>query len=454
MPFTSPDTDLLIDRVHKKSNALLGHRARVEVGGRDSRKAVPNVNVSFDRVFPDEYFFNVNAPDVLVPYDHSPVITGSLFSIPSPFQPREDRYYVDSSGDLEYEIELKEKPASNKIVLSISCSPSLRFVHQVSLTQDEIDRGAFRPEDVVNSYAVYSDRKHGVYQTGKVAHIKRSHVIDRKGTVKWCSQDISVNRGTGLWTIVIPEEVYEDDDLYPLVIGPTLGLTTQGASTGTLSNNGDAVFTNLGSPPDNGSINYIVNWYVNADNPSRFVKPLFIYDDGGTPTVTHVGPAVGFGGCGPSGCPGVDFTISGDSISSSEEYYSGFVILSSDTGYLYDSDGGYDVFIDESAGFDSPPSTLVKDVTESGRRMSSYIDYDVVVVTTTTTTTTSTTTTSSTTVTTTTTSSSTTTTTSLFPYFGPLEVEDLDTEYSVEDLNTEYSFDDVSDETTIESSDS
>ena len=70
-------------------------------------------------------------------------------------------------------------------------SKGLDFFYQPPLTQKEIDEGAFRPENVVGSYAVYaSEQKTNyvggkLYRTGKVGHIFRPKIIDSAGTEVW-----------------------------------------------------------------------------------------------------------------------------------------------------------------------------------------------------------------------------------------------------------------------------
>ncbi|GAJ08531.1 unnamed protein product, partial [marine sediment metagenome] len=74
-------------------------------------------------------------------------------------------------GGFEFEIVLKEKPATNQIVLDIQAR-GLRFSYQPPLTQQEIDRGADRPDNVVGSYAVYhATKKNNQYMTGKAFHM-------------------------------------------------------------------------------------------------------------------------------------------------------------------------------------------------------------------------------------------------------------------------------------------
>src|SRR3990172_1486477 len=85
-------------------------------------------------------------------------------------------------GGLKFEVILKEKPVSNKLEFTIS-TKGLDFFYQPPLTQQEIDEGAERPENVIGSYAVYHTTKGGMndvagmeYKVGKAFHIYRPKV--------------------------------------------------------------------------------------------------------------------------------------------------------------------------------------------------------------------------------------------------------------------------------------
>ena len=83
----------------------------------------------------------------------------------------------NESGSYEFEIILKEKPSTNKLEFSIE-TKELNLFYQPELTQEELEEGLFRPENVVGSYAIYHKTKGGLnsingkdYKAGKVFHI-------------------------------------------------------------------------------------------------------------------------------------------------------------------------------------------------------------------------------------------------------------------------------------------
>ena len=92
-----------------------------------------------------------------------------------------------------------------------------------------------RPEDIVDSIAIYGSGKSGDftasggmnYMAGKVGHIKRVKATDAGGNWTWCKQEVDVASGT--WTGECPQD-FLDKAVYPVVIDPTIGYTSGGAT--------------------------------------------------------------------------------------------------------------------------------------------------------------------------------------------------------------------------------
>jgi len=129
----------------------------------------------------------------------------------------------------EFEVILKEKPKTNIISLKIE-SKGLKFLYQPELTQKEKDEGAFRPENVIGSYAVYHESKSGDYtalggknyQAGKAFHIYRPQMVDSNGWKVWGELNIDIEKG--IQTITIPQD-FIDKAVYPIyhASGETFG---------------------------------------------------------------------------------------------------------------------------------------------------------------------------------------------------------------------------------------
>ncbi len=148
----------------------------------------------------------------------------------------------------ELEIVLKEKPPSNIIEFSLN-TKGVSFYYQPELTQEEKDKGASRPENVVGSYAVYaSENKINYvggkeYKCGKVGHIFRPRIIDSKGNWVWGELNIE---GETL-SVTIPQD-FLDKAVYPVRVDPTFGYTGSGASDTAVMDNYTAIGSIFDSP--------------------------------------------------------------------------------------------------------------------------------------------------------------------------------------------------------------
>ena len=140
-------------------------------------------------------------------------------------------------GGLEYQIDLKEKPLTNVIEFTLE-DKGVEYFYQPELTAEEIAQGAFRPENVIGSYAVYaSEQKTNweggkLYRTGKVGHIFRPKIIDSAGTEVWGDLHIESANGGGILSVTIPQD-FLDKAVYPIrhAAGLTFGYNTIGATT-------------------------------------------------------------------------------------------------------------------------------------------------------------------------------------------------------------------------------
>ncbi len=145
----------------------------------------------------------------------------------------EANFYPIKDG-FEFEIVLKEKPLTNKIILNIK-SKNLTFAYQGELSGVKKMQGydcnathcydinknlvGHRPTKIVGSYAVYYSTKSGnEYETGKTFHIYRPYAFDGSGNGTWCSMWIE----NGEMTITIPQK-FLDNATYPITIDPAFG---------------------------------------------------------------------------------------------------------------------------------------------------------------------------------------------------------------------------------------
>lgn len=147
---------------------------------------------------------------------------------------------IGEDGGLEFEWVLPQKPSTNVLSATIQ-TKGLNFYYQPALTQEEIDQGAERPENVVGSYAVYHATKGGMnradgmeYKTGKAFHIYRAKLIDANGNESWADYNTDLNE-TGILTITA-NQTWLNNAVYPVVVDPTFGYTSLGGSTSSTNN--------------------------------------------------------------------------------------------------------------------------------------------------------------------------------------------------------------------------
>src|SRR3990167_308868 len=112
--------------------------------------------------------------------------------------------FVEPKTQNEFDIDftLDKKPDTNVFEYKIEGAEEFDFFYQPALTQQEIDEGAERPENVIGSYAVYHKTKanHRIggtnYATGKAFHIYRPKVIDANGAEVWAKLSYDENSST------------------------------------------------------------------------------------------------------------------------------------------------------------------------------------------------------------------------------------------------------------------
>ena len=141
-----------------------------------------------------------------------------------------DCYFIEEYGEqrvgaFEFEIVLRDKPLSNVVTMQVDMQGLVAY-YQPELTQEEIDEGAYRPDDVVGSYAVYHatcGQMHRAedaqkYMTGKAFHIYRPKVMDANGD--WVWGELSLEGETLSITI---DQTWLDSAAYPVRVDPTFG---------------------------------------------------------------------------------------------------------------------------------------------------------------------------------------------------------------------------------------
>lgn len=262
------------------------NKFEVEIGDAEQDDFIPQMKL---KRWSNECNFSVRLIDIELDI---PVIKTRGNKIKYIKEKREAHFYNVSKTDempecYEFEIILKEQPATNVIQMSIE-TKGLNFCYQPELTQEEIDEGAFRPENVIGSYAVYHESKQGDYSkqglqnymAGKAFHIYRPKMIDSAGKEVWGTLNIADD----LLTVEIPQE-FLDNAVYPVkhAAGLTFGYTTLGASEFTTANN------NLKGRIGTATIGTVTNIVFGARDSFDYFKPVLVLASNKTIVTNGVG---------------------------------------------------------------------------------------------------------------------------------------------------------------------
>ena len=206
---------------------------------------------------------------------------------------------IDSQNELgsfEYDMTIANSKAGTDTILSSISFPmtseGLNFYYQPPLTQEEIDAGTFRPENVEGSYAVYhsTKRDHIIgqtnYGTGKAFHIYRPMLVDNVGDIAYA--DIIITEG---WLTIDYSNIqaWLNKAKYPVsqVAGLNFGYTGTGntddyppanmllGSVGTSPATANMLGISMSAYGYGGlSTNYKLGIWANADNGALLTNAL------------------------------------------------------------------------------------------------------------------------------------------------------------------------------------
>lgn len=279
-------------------------------------------------------------------------------------------------GGYEFEITLKEKPASNVISFSIQ-TKGLNFYYQDALTAEEIALGHNRPDSVIGSYAVYyaNDFVNIIggrqYRTGKVGIIPKPKIVDSLGAETWGA--LNIDKQAGLLTVTIPQD-FLDSATYPVhhAAGLTFGYTSVGSTTGGTCLN--YIFAHPRyTPPSNGTAESIFTYFVNVVGGSKSTAGFYLAPSdpatslvGGTAEHTNVINSWN------------ELALSGEDVAAGTYYRIGIQVGVTDSRMKYDSGfgAGYkDYYVARTYTAGSMPDPFPAAASESGYQWSNYITY-------------------------------------------------------------------------------
>lgn len=181
-----------------------------------------------------------------------------------------DIEFYDYEGGYKMVWYLKKKPKTNKVEFTIQ-SKGLDFFYQPELTQEEKDNGAFRPENVVGSYAVYHQTKGGMndingkdYKVGKAGHIYRPKLTDAEGKEEWGI--LHIDKDAGTYEVEIPQD-FLDKAVYPIKSNDEFGYQGEGGTdTNRVPND---IIGGSGTPSNSGDVSKISGYFSSTGTDAK-----------------------------------------------------------------------------------------------------------------------------------------------------------------------------------------
>ena len=206
------------------------------------------------------------------------------------------KHCLYTDGSVEYQVTwdvVDDVP--DYLDVLIDSPAEITWHKQLALTPEEIDAGMIRPDNVVNSYALYipySGRIMGPdgseqanYLAGKFGHLYRSWLQDANGQKIWIDQTAPIEAPPRLRMYLMSDPATADwirNAAFPLTCGPTFGYTATGASDAVQYANyqyAKGPFT----PASSGSASSVSVYAATGDGSGVSITQGFWLDSSGSP---------------------------------------------------------------------------------------------------------------------------------------------------------------------------
>jgi len=264
-------------------------RIVVEIGNKNSQEFVPEIIISRW----DEVSFRI-IPDLtgVATKDRDLIFEGDKIKFKTPKMDYEMYEYSEGEGGYKFIWYLNEKPEDRTICFGIESS-GLDFYYQPELTQEEINRGAFRPENVVGSYAVYMTNPGTnwvggkLYRVGKFGHIYRPRLYDSSGWETWAERLLIKDNQ---YCVIMPEDFW-DKAVYPIKSNDILGYNSLGSyAWGDIANYTNDNSSTIGETfnlSENGNITQMSAGLRTGAGPETVDLFLAVYREDSVATDSH-----------------------------------------------------------------------------------------------------------------------------------------------------------------------
>ena len=134
---------------------------------------------------------------------------------------------------------------------------------------------AYRPLDVVGSYAVYGDNQGNEYQTGKFTHLYRPWIYDSTGAGVWGV----LSYDSGVLTVSC-DSTWLKKAVYPVYLDPSFGYDTVGASEEGWTYH--YIFTQKETLTEDGDLDSVWVYCKSSSSTVGLVTGVYSDDGGGT----------------------------------------------------------------------------------------------------------------------------------------------------------------------------
>lgn len=233
-----PKTDALIESKGKNFELQLDARAQIVFGDENSLSFKPCVRYSAFGNDGSGLVFRTPTSKSITPVLDKGVVgwDDAANNIGTRFYQHEQNGRYER-GAMEYEVILYDVPPSPDIPFQVELS-GLTLHPQGPLTDFEIDRGNFRPLDMIGGFAVYHSTKRAlhsipgdadIYKVGKAFDLPLPAALDALGNPSPLGSWKLDAFGNITHIRMNPDWILNAK--YPVVIDPTIGFTALGAST-------------------------------------------------------------------------------------------------------------------------------------------------------------------------------------------------------------------------------
>lgn len=293
-------------------------------------------------------------PDTVLRWEHDskgPIDTVGQFASP--------RW---EAGQFKETIQLDRAPKESSWTTRLELPKGTQLHYQPALTPEEIEQGCERPDWCVGSYAVYD-------AAGcKIGHIPRPHAVTHDGRRRWFDLkaaarpygfDLTI-AGDADWLKGLPKSAY------PVLVDPTLGLTSVGASKWVNYPNrihSTGVWMATAGTLDKGY------WYTNVAGDGHFKVGLYTNGGATYPQSLQAGSAEGnFGGT----LQWNEAAFAGEAIDSVNYHVA--IIMNQYNGIYYDN-AGYTTYYGAYTYSNGLPDPCPSGLSGTSRDGSYYVTY-------------------------------------------------------------------------------